>query len=155
MVNPGEKTSPATGGSDEGRSALRFLIVSAAAFCVDLALALALHRLLDIAVWLAAGIAYAVVSAVFYFVHEHWTFARAGSRNSARRMFQTIVSSIVSMAGRISLIAVLEAWREPRLWWAAGYVWLGAMVSLLINYTLSRFWVFGRKVERARVKPTA
>ncbi|MEP7210263.1 MAG: GtrA family protein [Alphaproteobacteria bacterium] len=144
-MSTGEKTSPASGGSEESRSALRFLIVSAAAFCIDLALALAAHRVLHIPIWLAAGIAYGVVSAAFYFVHEHWTFAREGSRNSAWRMAQTVVTSVVSMGGRIGLIYLLEAWREPGIVGATAYIWLGAMVSLGINYTLSRFWVFAAK----------
>lgn len=144
-MSTGEKSSPAEGGSEEGRSAFRFLIVSAAAFCIDLVLALAAHRLFHIPVWLAAGIAYAVVSAAFYFVHEHWTFERAGSRNSAWRMTQTVVTSIVSMGGRIGVIYLLEAWREPGIVGATAYIWLGAMISLMINYTLSRFWVFAAK----------
>ena len=144
-MSTGEKSSPTQAGSEDGRSAYRFLIVSAAAFFVDLALALAAHRIFRIPVWLAAGIAYGVVSSAFYFVHEHWTFARAGSGNSARRLGLTVIASVISMAGRIGLIAALEAWHEPRMLWAAGYIWLGAMVSLSINYTLSRFWVFAPK----------
>jgi putative flippase GtrA len=144
-MSTGEKTSPPLVGSEHGQSALRFLLVSAAAFCVDLVLALALHRLTHIPVWLAAGLAYGVVSAAFYFVHEHWTFARAGSRNSAWRMTQTVISSVISVSGRIGLIYLLEAWREPGLVGATAYIWLGAMVSLMINYTLSRFWVFTAK----------
>ncbi|MBI1360760.1 MAG: hypothetical protein GC155_10835 [Alphaproteobacteria bacterium] len=128
--------------SHEGRSALRFLVVSAAAFGVDVALALAGRRIFDVPVWLAAAIAYGIVSSAFYFVHEHWTFARPNSRTSARRMIQTVISSALSMVGRIGLIALLEAWHEPGLVGAASYIWLGAMVSLMINYTLSRFWVF-------------
>lgn len=137
-MTTGEEAAP----DHEGRSALRFLIVSAVAFGVDVALALAGRRVFDMPVWLAAAIAYGIVSSGFYFVHEHWTFARATSRNSARRMAQTVISSMVSMAGRIGLIAGLEIWHEPGMVGAAGYIWLGAMVSLMINYTLSRFWVF-------------
>jgi putative flippase GtrA len=145
-MSTGEKTSPAFEGSVEGRSTFRFLIVSAAAFCIDAVLALAIHHFFrHVPWWLAAGIAYAVVSAAFYFVHEHWTFQRAGSRNSAWRIAQTVATSLISMGGRIGVIYLLEAWREPGMVGATAYIWLGAMVSLLINYTLSRFWVFSSK----------
>jgi putative flippase GtrA len=144
-MSTGEKTSPPLAGSEHGRSALRFLIVSAAAFCVDYALTLAIYRLSHLPWWLAAGIAYPIVSAVFYFFHEHWTFERAGSRNSARRITQTVALSIISLAGRIGVIYLLEAWHEPGMVGKAAYFWLGAMASLSINYTLSRFWVFAAK----------
>jgi putative flippase GtrA len=144
-MSTGEKTAPAPAGGEEGRSALRFLIVSAAAFCLDLALALATFKLLKIPVWLAAAIAYGVVASAFYFVHEHWTFAHPSSRNSARRLAQTVVSAGISLAGRVGLIRLLEVWHEPHMLGAAGYIWLGAIMSLMINYTLSRFWVFARR----------
>jgi putative flippase GtrA len=144
-MSTGEKTAPALGGGEHGRSAVRFLVVSAAAFCVDLVLALATFKLLGVPVWVAAAIAYGVVASAFYFVHEHWTFAHPASRNSARRLVQTVVSACISLGGRIGLIRLLEVWHEPHLLGAAGYIWVGAIVSLVINYGLSRFWVFARR----------
>jgi putative flippase GtrA len=144
-MSTGEKTSPPLGGSEEGRSALRFLIVSAAAFCVDLVVALSISRLLHIPFWLATGFAYVMVSGAFYFVHERWTFAREGSRESAGRLAQTMASSAISLSGRIAVIYLLTSWHRPGMVGEAAYFWLGSMVSLGINYSLSRFWVFAAK----------
>ena len=132
-------------GGGHGRSAVRFLIVSAAAFCVDLAVALTIKHVLHIHFWLASGFAYVIVGGAFYFVHERWTFAREGSRESAGRLIQTVATVTVSLLGRMGVIYLLTQWHRPGMMGDAVYFWLGAMVSLGINYTLSRFWVFARR----------
>lgn len=128
-----------------GESAVRFLAVSMAAFVVDFTIAVVLRHSFHMKLWLAAGIAFAIIALPSYLVHEHWTFAHATSRASADRMGRTVLASAVSLGVRIGTIYLLELLREPSDFRAVVYFAIAAGLSLLTNYALNRFWVFDRR----------
>lgn len=120
----------------------RYLVASAGALAVDLVIALFLREVFGLAVSVAAAISFVVVGFGAYFVHEHWTFRRAGSRTSPGRLARNIAASLAALATRVALIAIMEAIYDPGVLMAAVYIIIGAGASMTVNFLLNRFWVF-------------
>lgn len=125
---------------------VRFLVASIGAFAADLTLALLLREVFHLSVTLSAAISFIVVWFSAYFVHEYWTFKRAGSRASAGRLTRNLVANGAALTTRVIVVFALETIHSPdSTVLAAFYVIAGAGCSLTVNYILNRFWVFSRK----------
>ena len=113
-----------------------------AALIVDMALTLALHAWTPLNLTLSAAVSFVLVGAAFYFVHEFWTFRRAASKASSKRLAQNLGVLCAAFIGRIATIGALEWAHPPGALLAAAYFILGAGVSFTMNYLANRFWVF-------------
>ncbi len=128
---------------------MRYLIAVVGAFGLDVLLAMMLREAAGLPVWLAAGTSFIIVGAGAYFVHEHWTFKRPESRASAKRFVRNMAALAAAFLARVGVIAGMETIHDPEALLAAVYIIVGAGVSLTVNFTLNRFWVFGAPGHRA------
>ncbi|MEZ6001829.1 GtrA family protein [Hyphomonas sp.] len=122
----------------------RYFVASLAALAVDYAVTLALYYLARLDLSVAAAIAFIAVGAVFYLVHEFWTFRQATSRFSMRRMTANMGVLLLSGAVRVAVIAALEWARPPAGLWVHAYFAAGVAGSFSTNYLLNRYIVFRR-----------
>lgn len=125
-----------------GGAPLRYLVAVIGAFALDLLLAMILREAAGLPVWLAAGTSFIIVGVSAYFVHEHWTFKRPESHASAGRFARNMAALAAAFLARVGVIAGMEAVHDPEALLAAIYIVVGAGVSLTVNFTLNRFWVF-------------
>lgn len=123
-------------------SARRFLIASVAALTVDLILTLVLRQATSLSLTASAALSFVLVGGLFYFIHEFWTFRRAGSGASAKRLIQNLSALAAAFVSRIATIGILELWHTPSTMLGALYFLAGAGVSFSVNYLANRFWVF-------------
>ncbi len=121
---------------------MRYLLVSAGAFALDLGLALWLRETTGLPISIAAAASFTLAAFCSYLIHEHWTFQRAASRASAGRLARNIAANLAALGARVALIAAMEAMQDPDVALAAVYVIIGAGASISVNYLLNRFWVF-------------
>ncbi len=126
----------------EDGSARRFLIASIAALTADLVLTLILREATSLSLAASAAMSFVIVGAFFYFIHEFWTFRRAGSGASAKRLVQNLSVLAAAFVSRIATIGCLELWHTPGIALGAIYFLVGAGVSFSVNYLANRFWVF-------------
>lgn len=131
-----------TGPKVKDGSARRFLIASVAALTVDLLLTLALRQATSLSLTASAALSFVLVGGLFYFIHEFWTFRRAGSGASAKRLMQNLGALAAAFVSRIATIGILELWHMPSTMLGALYFLAGAGVSFSVNYLANRFWVF-------------
>ena len=122
----------------------RYFVASLAALALDYVLTLTLYRTLPLDLSVAAAISFFCVGALFYLVHEFWTFREATSRFSAARMAANIAVLCVAGAVRAGIIALLEHLRTPEGLWVDAYFALGVAGSFATNYILNRHLVFRR-----------
>ena len=123
---------------------VRYFAASLAALAVDYAITLALYHLAGMDLSVAAAISFFSVGAVFYLVHEFWTFRQETSRFSGRRMAANMGVLCLSGAVRVSIIAALEWLRAPAGLWVSAYFAAGVAGSFCTNYLLNRYFVFRR-----------
>lgn len=124
----------------------RFFVVAVVAFATDLVLALALRQVFQLPVAVAAAISFVVGWFISYLLHEFWTFKHSDSRVSGARLARNLASNAAALAGRISIIFLLELMRAPDTTAIASlYIVAGAGCSFCVNYVLNRYWVFSRK----------
>lgn len=126
----------------EDGSARRFLIASIAALAVDLVLTLVLRQATSLSLTASAALSFVLVGALFYFIHEFWTFRRAGSGASAKRLVQNLSALAAAFVSRVATIGILELSHTPGTLLGAVYFLAGAGVSFSVNYLANRFWVF-------------
>ena len=122
----------------------RYFAASLAALAADYVLTLAIYYLARLDLSLAAAISFFTVGAVFYLVHEFWTFREATSRFSGKRMAANLAVLCVAGGVRVGLIALLEALRTPESFWVSLYFAMGVAGSFTTNYVLNRYLVFRR-----------
>ncbi len=122
----------------------RYFVASLAALGIDYAVTLALYYLTGLNLSAAAAIAFFLVGAMFYLVHEFWTFRHASSRFSARRMTANLGVLVLSGAVRVAIIAALEWAQTPAGIWVSAYFAAGVGGSFITNYLLNRHFVFRR-----------
>lgn len=122
----------------------RFFGASLVALAIDYVLTLALYYLAHLDLSVAAAIAFIAVGAVFYLVHEFWTFREESSRFSFRRMTANLGVLILSGAVRVGIIALLEWLWTPVGIWVSVYFAAGVGGSFSTNYLLNRYFVFRR-----------
>lgn len=124
----------------------RFFCVSVVGVAVDIAVAYAVVLLLAAPLWLAAAAGFTAAAAGNYILHEVWTFRREGAPSlSITRAFYYFVSSGFTLLSRLAVVAWLSIWvpRDHALAILVG----GAAVSFFVNYLISKFFVFSKRVE--------
>ncbi len=118
----------------------RFLLVTVAGVVLDLGIALALHELLAWPLWLAAASGFAVAAGANYTMHQTWTFRTGPRRLSFARAARYAAVALATLGARVAVVAMLDALLgEGR---ALAILVCGAGVSFLVNFTLSRTFVF-------------
>lgn len=122
----------------------RYFAASLAALGVDYVLTLTLYYIAHIGLSTAAAIAFITVGAVFYLVHEFWTFREEASKFSSKRMAANLAVLCVAGGVRVGVIALLEAIRSPESLWVSIYFAAGVAGSFTTNYVLNRYVVFRR-----------
>jgi putative flippase GtrA len=122
----------------------RYFAASLAALTLDYALTLGLYYLVRLDLSVSAAIAFFAVGAVFYLVHEFWTFRQETSQFSTRRMAANMAVLVLSGAVRVGVIALLEWARAPVGFWVSAYFAAGVAASFSTNYLLNRYFVFRR-----------
>lgn len=122
----------------------RYFAASLAALGIDYVLTLVLFHFAGLDLSVAAAIAFFTVGALFYLVHEFWTFREDGSRFSAKRMAANMGVLCVAGAVRVAIIAALELARSPEGLWVSVYFAAGVAGSFATNYALNRYFVFRR-----------
>ncbi|MEZ5947458.1 MAG: GtrA family protein [Hyphomonas sp.] len=127
----------------ENRGA-RYLAASIVALAVDYSLTLILYHAGGLDLSVAAAIAFVIVGAIFYLVHEFWTFRDEASRFSGKRMAGNLLVMCVAVMVRVGLIAALEHVRTPLGIWVSLYFAVGVAGSFSTNYLLNRHLVFRR-----------
>ena len=119
----------------------RFLIVSVIGLFVDLSTALVLS-LLGLNLFLAATIGFCLAVFVNFHLHGRWTF-RGVVKRSPRRLMQFFLTSVVTLIVRLLTLEALIAADLPTLFYRnAELLLLATGVSLLVNFTLSKYLVF-------------
>lgn len=119
---------------------MRFLFVTVVGVAFDLAIALALHELFAWPLWLAAATGFALAASANYALHQTWTFRSGPRRLSFARAARYGVVALATLAARVAVVAVFERMLGEGL--ALAILICGAGVSFLVNFTLSRAFVF-------------
>jgi putative flippase GtrA len=119
---------------------LRFFAVTLVGLALDLALALALHRLAGAPLCLAASAGFVVAAGANYVLHQLWSFGHAHSRLSARRAGAYFAASLLTLTVRVGIVALLARLTGGGA--ALAILIAGAGGSCAVNYALSRWVVF-------------
>ena len=91
----------------------------------------------------AAAAGFVVAAIVNYVIHERWTF-QTEARLSAARGGIYLAVLIVTLGIRVVVVAILEAAVFPAPQQRALPLLLAVAVSFLVNYSLSKRFVFTR-----------
>ena len=119
---------------------IRFFAVTVLGVILDLAIAVGLHTLLGVPLWLAAAIGFTLAASTNYVIHQTWSF-QSGPRNlSARRAWLYAVVALATLAVRVAIVALLDR-LLPGAWPLAILV-AGAGGSFCVNFVLSKWVVF-------------
>lgn len=127
---------------------LRFVLASGLGLVLDIALALALHDLAGLPLWLAATISFFAVALLNYLLFEFWIFARGRARFSLWRFGGVVAASSIAALVRIGAVLALEGSAPVA---AAGRLAdlltliLAAGLSVSVNFVLNRFGVFASR----------
>lgn len=128
----------------QDKTGSKFFAVSLAALFADYLLTMALWSWMGLSLAFSAAIAFIVIGALAYGVHEFWTFKSEASSLSGQRMLKNGAVLGIAFIGRVGTVALLELFRTPNAMLGTAYFVLGAGVSYSINYVLNRYWVFQR-----------
>ncbi|MCL6285273.1 GtrA family protein [Ruegeria sp. 2012CJ41-6] len=118
----------------------RFATVVCLGFAVDIGVSLWLAVGFDLPLVLAAAVGFLTAACFNYVLHELWSFHSKTSRLSLRRLGMYLLSTGFALAVRLVLVGVASLFLSSELHALA----VGAAVSLLVNYILSRRIVFRR-----------
>lgn len=124
---------------------LRFFAVTVLGVILDLAMAFALHHWAGVSMWLAAATGFTLAAGLNYAIHQTWSF-RSGPL-SARRAALYGGVALVTLAVRVGIVAALER-ALPGVWPLAILIG-GAGGSFVVNFVLSKWFVFAPEGERA------
>lgn len=133
---------------------VRFFIAAGIGFLIDMALAMALHELAGLVLWLAATISYFVVAACNYVLFEFWVFRDRDQDFSMKRLIGVILASAVAAGARIGTIILLaplaiQILGETSLADLALLI-CGGGASILVNFGVNQTFVFRQtKTEQA------
>lgn len=115
-------------------------MVSVAGVVLDLAIAYGVATLLGLPLWVAATIGFLVAATVNYVAHELWTFRDGARALSAHRGAQYICVCALVLLSRLAVVAWLSILIDRD--YALLILICGAGVSLVVNFTVSKFLVF-------------
>lgn len=129
---------------------LKFTAISGIGLLIDIAIALFLHRTIEMPLWLSATLSFLIVGTCNYVIFEFWLFHRKDSAVSARRLIGVMVSAALAGFSRISTILILDLLVGAMMMngWLRDVLILlvGAGVSLTINFSINSRIVFGQKM---------
>lgn len=128
--------------------ALRFLVIAVAGVVLDLAISFMMVELFGVPLLIAAAVGFILAAIVNYIAHELWTFRGGERRMSAARSLQYVGASLVGLLSRLLAVALLSSWFV-----SAPYMIIliaAASVSLVINFTISKFWIFSKPPKKKR-----
>lgn len=127
----------------------RFLAVAVIGLAVDLAIAWTLAKPLGIPLGIAATAGFAVAAAMNYALHELWTFQSGARRLSFIRSAQYIGVLGLTLAVRLAALAALVHLFTPERWTLV-VLGFAASISFVVNYAVSKIFVFRRVVDVAK-----
>lgn len=121
---------------------LRFGLVAAIGLVVDLAVASALAAGAGLALPLAAACGFCAGTVFNYVANLYWTFAAARPSGGARRIFAYVLTLAATLLTRVAMVALLEPLAGQGALGALGVLIAATGVSFLVNYGLSKRFVF-------------
>ena len=129
--------------------ATRFLAVAVGGLIVDLAVAWSAAHVLNMPLWLATVVGFAVAAALNYALHELWTFREGPRRLSTARALRYAVALVATLSARVATVATLAAYLSSAP--ALAVLIAGAGVSFCVNYLISKYFVFrpGGELEQS------
>lgn len=119
-----------------GHSIAKFAVVGLIGFGTDVGLLWLLHGVLGMWLPLATGLAYLVAFAISFVLSREWVFPDTG--NMRRQVYRYCV-----LVAGVLLFTILGV--QALVWLAMPYLIAKVLVSgvvALINYAVSRWWVF-------------
>lgn len=121
---------------------LRFAIVGAAGFFVDVAILLVCMRMFDTGPYLGRMISYMCAATCTWYMNRSFTFADNQGSHRGKEWFLFVLCS--SLAGLLNYgaFAIFVYLVGQNVWSPTVGVGLGACAGLLVNYTLSKRLVF-------------
>lgn len=123
---------------------VRYFAASIGALAVDYILTLVLYYAAEQDLSVAAAISFFSSGAIFYFVHEFWTFKEGTPGFSGARMVANLTVLCLAGGTRVAIISLLEHMRAPEGLWVSLYFGFGVAGSFTTNYVLNRHLVFRR-----------
>ncbi|WP_420587415.1 GtrA family protein [Ruegeria sp.] len=130
---------------------LRFTAISGLGLVVDIAVALFLHRVVGLPLWLSATVSFVAVGICNYLIFEFWLFRADGSAVSLRRLGGVLLSAAIAGGARITTILFIEAYAgeapTPSALRDALTLLAGAGVSLIVNFVINSRIVFRRNMQ--------
>jgi putative flippase GtrA len=125
--------------------AIRFLVVAVAGLILDIAIAWCAARLLGLPLWIAAATGFCVAALMNYALHELWTFRQGIRRISTGRALRYAAGLAITLAARVTAVAILAACVSNDR--TLGILIVGAGVSFLVNFLISKHFVFRSKAD--------
>lgn len=130
---------------------LRFTAISGIGLVVDIVMALFLHRVAGVPLWLSATLSFLAVGACNYLLFEFWLFRSDNSAVSMRRLAGVLLSAACAGGSRIATIVAIEPFVDAILtasWLRDTLILLaGASVSLTVNFVINSRIVFKRNTQ--------
>jgi putative flippase GtrA len=131
------------------RQVIRFGIVGAVGFIVDVVVLLLLVKLELLTPLPGRFVSFLIAASATYFLNARFTF-RAGNRFSIRRWTYYVAAT---MFGAVLNVGTYQAWilhnGSSAVQLALGAA-LGSLAAMIVNYTVSALWVF-RSAQPATV----
>lgn len=138
----GRSSADNGGGNPVVAQMIRFGLVGLCATGTYFVSTLLLHRYVPLSLPVAAAVSFAVVVAMNYVAHYSWTFR--SDRAHAAAIPRFLATSVGGLAINTVVVALGGRWPGAR---QTTILLVGAVVVMIWNYLLSRFWVFiGRRV---------
>ena len=122
----------------------RFLIVSIAGIILDIVVAYLIIFALGTPVWVAAGFGFFAATCFNYLLHEVWSFKNNFFGLSKKRLKKYIVASGFVLLIRLASVKglTISLGSEEIL----QILILGAGISFVFNYFVSKFLIFSPKI---------
>lgn len=127
----------------------RFLAVTVAGFLLDLGVAWSAATVLSLPLWFAATLGFVVAAGVNYVLHELWTFQDGAQRLSLERVVRYAAGLGLTLSARILAVLLFTAMLNENH--ALLILLAGAGVSFIVNYFVSRKFVFRPEGDAKRV----
>lgn len=118
------------------KSRAAYLAVIVIGFGVDFGITLALARLAEVALPVAAVAGFLTALVLNYLLFEFWAFRSEGSGFSLARFAKTAASAAVAISVRLMVISSLGLLVSDSLFEDVFRVGAGAAVSLVVNFML-------------------
>lgn len=121
---------------------IRFALVLILGLGLDIAIAAALLRFSSASLPVAAAAGFCAGAATNYLLHEAWTFRYGRIRLSLTRALRYLLALGAGLVARVGTVAAITAVTQALPVMAV--LLMGIGVSFVVNFTVSRFFVFRR-----------